>query len=394
MKRVLILSYYYPPDLSAGSFRVEALVSALFEASDEPLEVEVLTTTPNRYASFESDDFAGESRPGLKVHRFDVGAHSGGFASQVRGFGQFYRQALRWARDARRGGEHYDQVFATSSRLMTAFLGARVAGVLKAPLFLDIRDIFTESIRDVYQGVFGAMLFRVFSQVERYTLRRSRRVNVVSEAFRRYYEARYPGLELTVHTNGVDDVFLAEDWSSRYQLPDGPLRVLYAGNVGVGQALSQLLPKLAKAMEGEAEFYVVGDGTDRAALEARLLSAGVGNVTVLPPVSRKVLIDHYHQADVLLLQLNCLPAFERVLPSKLFEYAATGKPVLAGVRGYAREFLHEYVDGVCLFEPNDAVGAEAALRALEIQYHSRAAFRERFSRRHIMHSLARDLLKL
>lgn len=391
MKRILILSYYYPPDLSAGSFRVEALVEALFETSDEPLEVEVLTTTPNRYSSFESGDSLGEMRPGLKVHRFDVAAHSGGFSSQVRGFGRFFHQALRWARGARQRGRHYDQVVATSSRLMTAFLGARVARVLKAPLFLDIRDIFTESIRDVYRGGMGAALYRAFSLVERYTLRRARRINVVSEAFRRYFESRYPELELTLHTNGIDDVFLLEDWSAHYRPPERPLRILYAGNVGVGQALSQLLPRLATATQGLAEFYVVGDGTDRSALEAALASEGVTDVTVSPPVSRAALLEHYRRADVLLLQLNDLPAFERVLPSKLFEYAATGKPILAGVRGYARAFLQAHVDGVSFFEPNDTAGAEAALRALEVQYYPRAAFRKQFSRREIMRSLAREI---
>jgi glycosyltransferase involved in cell wall biosynthesis len=391
MKRILILSYYYPPDLSAGSFRVEAMVEALFETSDAPIEVEVLTTTPNRYSSFESGSGDGPRRPGLTVHRLNVPAHTGGFVSQVRGFGRFFRQALRWVRDARQRGQHYDQVVATSSRLMTAFLGAQVARVLKAPLFLDIRDIFTESIRDVYRGGVGAVLFRAFSLVERYTLRRARRVNVVSEAFRRYFESRYPGLELTVHTNGIDDVFLLEDWSAHYRLPERPFWVLYAGNVGVGQALSQLLPQLAKAMEGEAEFYVVGDGTDRVALDAGLASEGVANVKVIPPVSRAALLEHYHRADVLLLQLNDLPAFERVLPSKLFEYAATGKPILAGVRGYAREFLQAHVDGVSFFEPNDSAGAEAALRALEVQYYPRAVFRTQFSRREIMRSLAREI---
>jgi hypothetical protein len=108
---------------------------------------------------------------------------------------------------------------------MTAFLGARVSKVLNAPLFLDIRDIFTESIRDVYRGPVGAMLFWAFSWVERYTLRRARRVTVVSEAFRRYYETRYPVLELGLHTNGIDDVFLAEDWCSPDpSAPGAPLR--------------------------------------------------------------------------------------------------------------------------------------------------------------------------
>ena len=46
--------------------------------------------------------------------------------------------------------------------------------------------------------------------------------------------------------------------------------------------------------------------------------------------------------DVLFLHLNDYSAFRKVIPSKIFEYAATGKPIVAGVSGYAAEFLrHE-----------------------------------------------------
>ena len=48
--RILFLSYYFRPDLSAGSFRSSALVQEL--VSQPNSEVDVFTTKPNRYASF------------------------------------------------------------------------------------------------------------------------------------------------------------------------------------------------------------------------------------------------------------------------------------------------------------------------------------------------------
>lgn len=53
--RFLVLSFYYHPDLSAGSFRTTALVQALAEKLAEGAGVEVLTTLPNRYSTFSSD---------------------------------------------------------------------------------------------------------------------------------------------------------------------------------------------------------------------------------------------------------------------------------------------------------------------------------------------------
>ena len=43
------------------------------------------------------------------------------------------------------------------------------------------------------------------------------------------------------------------------------------------------------------------------------------------------LLNYYNQANILFLHLNSIKAFEKVLPSKIFEYAASNKPILAGV---------------------------------------------------------------
>ncbi|MFP3500063.1 glycosyltransferase WbuB, partial [Pseudomonas sp. SIMBA_059] len=52
--RILFLSFYYPPDLSAGSFRAEALVKALLDNVGDHVEIDVVTTQPNRYHTFKT----------------------------------------------------------------------------------------------------------------------------------------------------------------------------------------------------------------------------------------------------------------------------------------------------------------------------------------------------
>ena len=53
-----------------------------------------------------------------------------------------------------------------------------------------------------------------------------------------------------------------------------------------------------------------------------------------------------------------------MLPSKIFEYAATGKPILAGVSGYAAEFLNDQVEGVEIFSPCDVKAMKLGLQKL------------------------------
>jgi glycosyltransferase involved in cell wall biosynthesis len=48
----LVLSFYYEPDLCAGSFRTTALVAVLRERAPFRTQIDVLTTLPNRYGTF------------------------------------------------------------------------------------------------------------------------------------------------------------------------------------------------------------------------------------------------------------------------------------------------------------------------------------------------------
>ena len=82
------------------------------------------------------------------------------------------------------------------------------------------------------------------------------------------------------------------------------------------------------------------------ALKENISKLKCNNVVLSPPVPRYRLLDEYAQADVLLLHLNNKKAFEKVIPSKIFEYAVTGKPIVAGVAGYPATFIGEHIDGV------------------------------------------------
>ena len=48
--KICFITFYYPPDLCAGSFRAEALSKALLKRKDKVKEIEIFTTTPNRYS--------------------------------------------------------------------------------------------------------------------------------------------------------------------------------------------------------------------------------------------------------------------------------------------------------------------------------------------------------
>ena len=383
--KILFLTYYYPPDLCAGSFRAGALVAALTKALPDTLKLDVLTTLPNRYGEFRPDAVSSEQSD--RIYRFPVPTHQSGMLDQARSFTVFARQCLSFVK-----GKHYDLVLATSSRLMTAALAAKIAKKTKAPLYLDIRDLFVETVTEVLPGPVAVLLKPVLQSLERHTFLQARHINIVSPGFEGYFQKRYPQIPLSFHTNGIDREFLEQRFDRGSKPSSRPMRILYVGNIGAGQGLEHIVPALANALEGQAEFRIIGAGGTRDALIRNLGKSGCSNAELLPPVERSLLLEEYRQADVLFLHLNNLKALQKVLPSKLFEYAATGKPILAGVGGYAASFIHEHIPNAEVFAPRDEKAAVRAFKRLDKSIVDRSSFVCKYSRTEIMEKMAQEII--
>lgn len=385
--RLLLLSFYYLPDLSAGSFRCSALVQALKQICPE-LQIEILTTQPNRYRQSKTEALAFESDGNVRIHRFALPDHDSGMSDQARAFAAYSRQALRTL------DGHYDAVFATSSRLMTAAFAAFVARRLKAPLYLDIRDLFADTMNDVLPSWMAKPSGPLIRGIERWAFRTASRINVVSEGFVDHIRHVAPDVGLRTYTNGIDDEFLVQAPAMRQRSPGEPLLIVYAGNIGEGQGLHRIIPDAARRLAGRARFRIIGHGGRMPQLRAELAGDST-NVELLPPVARSELHRHYADADILFLHLNDYPAFRKVLPSKVFEYAATGRPIVAGVAGYSARFIREHVANAQVFAPCDVEGMIAAIDTVTSisQLTDRTQFLERYTRRNITKMMAQDIIQ-
>lgn len=385
-----MLSFYYTPDLSAGSFRTASFVQALLSKFSDDVHVDVVTTLPNRYKTFNSKAEEHEKSDGLEIFRIKLPPHQSGMRDQSRAFIDFFKSTNTLVSE-----REYDLVYATSSRLMTAVLGAWIATRKKIPLYLDIRDIFVDTINDVLSRKITFFVKPVFSFLEGWAINKSDKVNLVSEGFRDYFESRYPNQKFSFFTNGVDDEFIDAGQSHfKKETKNSPIRVLYAGNMGEGQGLHAIIPMLAQGMQDRVQFILIGDGGQKVQLQSSLSKVGCNNVELRDPVSRTELIEAYLKADVLFLHLNDYAAFHKVLPSKFFEYAALGKPIWAGVSGYAAEFAKSEISNAAVFSPCDVAEAIEVFESLKLIDKQRPEFTSKFARKNIMELVVADVLSI
>jgi glycosyltransferase involved in cell wall biosynthesis len=147
-------------------------------------------------------------------------------------------------------------------------------------------------------------------------------------------------------------------------------------------------------MGAHVRFLVVGDGGRKRALEEAIAARKSSNIELSPPVSRTTLRRLYRAADVLFLHLNDYDAFKRVLPSKIFEYAAMGKPVWAGVAGHAAEFVRSEVRNAAVFPPCSVEDAVRSFDELTLEDTPRPEFLARYARSTISRNMAEDIVRL
>lgn len=384
--RILVLSFYYPPDVGPGPLRAKSLVEEL-KRLDENVFIDVMTTMPNRYHSMNIDAQKFEQDNKVAIHRFQLPEHQSGMRDQALAFIKYFSNSIWLSRS-----HQYDIVVSTSGRLFTATLGAVIAKKNKAKLYLDIRDLFIDTIHDVLRNSPLKILMPVLRAIERWTFQSAHKVNVVSGGFLPHIKKLSLKCDVTVYTNGIDQSFVTTNFKKDAQ----NLRpvILYAGNLGQGQGLDTIIPIAAQTLNQSYSFTIVGDGGRRKELEKRLSSCDIKNVELLNPVPRTMLMSLYMGADILFLHLNDFNAFKKVLPSKIFEYAATGKPILAGVSGFAADFLNINVPGAFVFEPNNVDQMEMALQKLMDgpAYYDRADFIGEFMRDKIMRKMANEIL--
>jgi glycosyltransferase involved in cell wall biosynthesis len=285
---------------------------------------------------------------------------------------------------------------------MTGFLGAIVSHKVKSKFFLDIRDIFSETIEDIFSKKISALLLPMITIIEKYTMSRADRVNLVSRGFESYFSKKYPNNDYCFITNGIDqefiDFFDEEYFSSKSRMtePRGlrPLKIFYAGNIGEGQGLDKILPEMATIIKEDAEFTIVGDGSGLVPLQKVIFEKNISNIVIHKPVPRDELLKFYLRSDILFLHLNNYDAFKKVLPSKIFEYAATGLPILAGVDGYSKEFLQENVENSRIFTPCNAKEAIDEMNMLDFDSTNRKEFKENYSRKKTSEMLVSRFIEL
>lgn len=354
---VLLLAQNYPPDLGAGAFRLQSLAQTLAEDGHH---VSVLTGSMNRYGDCNTCGGSGTQEiPNLKVFRIPALKDNGSTIKRGIGYSLFFAKAfpkaLWMARDC-------DIIFATTPQLLVGFLGAISARLTARPFILDIRDLWPDVMLEMGILSHRSIVYKTLKRIESFTYGQAKKITVNSPAFIDYV-TEYCGKKPFLVTNGLDNLFFETLGQVEEPPKDPPYVITYAGNIGAAQDLMPVL-RVAGSFKGKLVFRLIGNGSDKERLVSYAEEKGLDNVAFIPPLPREYLIKYYAGSHAFLVHLKNIPMFSKTIPSKIFEYVATGKPVVYGLSGVAREMMASFQGDLLAFTPCDIDGLKKALTNL------------------------------
>ncbi len=362
--RLRILTHYYPPEVGAPQVRLAALAHGLAQAG---AEVTVHTGFPHYpdgeiKAPYRNRPLLREQVDGVRVLRSWV------YAAPNRGFGRRlanHASLAAAALAAAPAGGPADVLLVETPPLLLAGAAIPYARAKRARLVLNVADLWPDSA--VEMGTLGSRpAIAAARRLERLAYREAAAIACATEGIHATLRTRP---ELTAKAALMRPAVDLERFASEAASQDGepPLRVLYAGTVGLAHGLNVLLDA-AQVLERRPDpthfaVTIAGDGADATALRARLADVGPAAVRMLGAVPADRIPTLYAETDVAVVPLRDLPIFEGALPTKLLEAMAAGRPVVLAARGEAARLVESERCGIVV-PPEDPRALAEALTAL------------------------------
>jgi len=366
------VSQYFPPEMGAPAARVYELSRRWGKAGHK---VTVLTGFPNHptgsipeaYRKLFRRGTVTEELDGMRVVRTWLYPTPNRFPlERIVNYTSFFVSASLRGMVLSRP----DVVIATSPQLLVGLAGWWLARRFRRPFVFEVRDLWPESLPASGIGRPGSVLYRVLDSLANFLYRSADKIVVLTDAFREHLvlRKRADHGKVAVIENGVEpELFRPMDGTKviRDSLGlAGRFVISYIGTLGFAHNLQTALRAAAILRDRlpEALFVFVGDGAETERLKKEVRLAGLENIKFFGQQPRELIPQFIGASDVCLVLLRKDGLFETVLPSKMLEFMACGRPVLIGVDGLARKIVEESNSGLFV-KPEDPLDlAEAVLR--------------------------------
>ena len=405
-RKVLLVSYYFPPSGGAGVQRTLKFVKYLREYGWEPV---VLTARNADYPAYD-ETLVSEIPPGVRVYRSRI-IEPYQFYRRITGRAmdaatdiatltldsdqkrKFSERLSEWVRsaffipDARIGWlpfaaslgakiidrEGISAIYSTAPPYTTHLIGLALHQMTGLPWIVDFRDSWIGWLSTPqWRPRFSRALER---WMERSVLREATRILTVTPGVREDLLSRHPHLRdnrWQLLYNGYDP---GDFESVTLRHKSGKITLIYTGSLYGNRNPEYLLRALESLRQEQPDLVtnleLLFVGRVGESILERMGSSGVSkHIRHIPYVTHAESIAWLKSADISLLIIDDAPENYGILTGKLFEYIGAGHPILTlAPEGNAADLVRQHNLGL-VAHPRDEQGIKKALTDLVRQVES------------------------
>lgn len=355
--KILLVSFYFPPELGAAPSRIANMANGFKSQGDE---VDILTCLPNYpkgriFETYRGRLYKKEIINGCNVYRYWTYA-TVSKNPILRGISMVSFAVMIWLFAFRRSlVKNYDRIIIQSPPLPVAASGIALFKCLyKKKTILNISDLWPLSAVELGAMAEGNTMHKIFSKIERFNYKKADAILGQSNEILKYV-ATFKCLEKQFLYRNLQKYSVSIDCRSR----SVPVKIVYAGLLGVAQNLLDVIKNVDFKTLG-VEFHLYGGGNQTQEI-VTFIAENDCNVYYHGYIEKERMVEELTKYDASIIPLAV--SIKGAVPSKIFDILPMGIPVLFCGGGEGAEIVTQYEVG-WVSMPGDYAALQANVKKL------------------------------
>lgn len=338
---VLIVSFYYTPEMGAAPSRITNLAEGL---KSQGFDVDILTCLPNYpkgtiFEGYKGRLYKKETINNINIYRYWTYA-TVSKNSIKRLMGMLFFSIAIWLFGLRFSKiRRYDRVIVQSPPILAAYSAVMLFKCLyRRTTLLNVSDLWPLSAVELGALKKGSTNYKILLRMERFIYKHASAIQGQSEEILNHIESFGYNKPHFLYRN-----LQPQSVSTESTPPDrDKFKIVYAGLLGVAQDILSIITQI-NFKEIGAEFHIYGGGNQAHAIQQYIEQHDCGVVFhgYQPKEVVNAALGQYH-ASIVPLTVRIKGA----VPSKIFDLLPHGTPILFAGGGEGEHIIRKYKLGL------------------------------------------------
>lgn len=365
-KKILIVTEVFYPE----EFKINELA---IDWKNKGYDVDILTMVPSYPSSkifdgYENRWYQKELCNGMNIYR--VKAITGYKNSLFKKLLKYFAFMIMGSFVSLKIGKKYDYIFGFQVGPLTAMVPAIILKQFyKKPVTLWIQDIWPDSVY-AYGFKKTKILEFFLNSFVRYVYKNTSSFGISAKGFEK---------KIIPFLSENKEIFYAPNWADYLDKDlerirfshDDKIHFTFAGNIGSVQNLENIIESFGKIDDKyleKAQLNIIGDGSHLEKLQNIVKENSFKNIIFWGRKPRGEIYKYLSASNFLIVSLIDKEIFSLTVPAKTQTYIATGKPIIAIIKGEAADIIRENQLGlVC--DPDSLEEIKSVfIEAIEMSY--------------------------